>query len=114
MGIPVIVTGKPFYADFGFTLCPKSRTQYCEMLHKCNRIKKLSNAKVQKAMAVMGAFNRAKYIDTTILDDEVYEYAGYGKRVDYNRAYNKIVKNMRDKSYEDIRLYNKVKELLMD
>lgn len=114
MGIPVIVTGKPFYADFGFTLCPKSKTQYYEMLQKCNRIKKLSNAKIQKAMAVMGAFNRAKYIDKTILDDEVYEYAGYGNRVDYNRAYNKIINNLNDKSYEDIFLYKKVKELLMD
>ena len=84
------------------------------MIQKCNRIKKLSNAKIQKAMAVMGAFNRAKYIDKTILDDEVYEYAGYGNRVDYNRAYNKITNNLNDKSYEDIFLYKKVKELLMD
>lgn len=112
MGIPAIVTGKPFYAGFGFTLCPKSKKQYYKMLNKCSCIKKLSDEKIKSAMAVMGAFNRTKNIDTTILDDEVYEYAGYGKQVDFDRAYYRIVENLRDKSYEDILLYNKVKELL--
>lgn len=112
MGIPVIVTGKPFYAGFGFTLCPKTKAQYYEMLRKCSSIKTLSDKKVQKAMAVMGAFNRVKYIDTTILDDEVYNYAGYGKKTDYGRAYRKIIENMQNKSYKDILLYGRVKELL--
>lgn len=114
MGIPVIVTGKPFYAGFGFTLCPKSKNSYYEMLHKCSCIKKLPNEKIKSAAAVMGAFNRTKYIDTTILDDEVYKCAGYGDKIDYERAYNKIMENMQDKSYEDFLLYDRLRKLLSE
>lgn len=114
MGIPVIVTGEPFYATFGFTLCPKTKIQYHKMLCRCNQIKKLSEEKIEKANAVMGAFNRSNYIDMSILDDEVYKYAGYGDRTDYKRAYAKIVENMKNKPYHEILLYQKVKKLLLN
>ena len=112
MGIPVIATGKPFYAGFGFTLCPETRSEYYEMLHRCNSLKRLSDENIKMAMAVMGAFNRVKDDDKTIIDDEVCEYGGYGKETDMERTYDKIIKNLDGFLYNEIPLYNKVKELI--
>ncbi len=108
MGIPVIITGKPFYGGFGFTLEPKNRSEYHNLLKKCNHIKKLDNSKIEMAKTVLGAFHLFQYTDKTILDDYVYEFAGYGREKSYERAFDQIMRNMKNYSYEQLELYKKV------
>ena len=112
MGIPVVITGLPYYSRFGFTIEPKTRQEYYLVLNRMHKIRKLSIEKVKKAQVVMGAYSEYTFSDNTILDSEVYEYSGYGERTDYEHAYSKIVENMRDKIKEDIPLYVKGKEIL--
>lgn len=112
MGIPVVITGLPYYSRFGFTIEPKTKREYYSLLNKLYKVRKLSVEKTRKAQAVLGAYSEYIFTDNTILDSEVYEYAGYGKRTDYGRAYNKIISNMQGKICNDIPLYNKTKELL--
>lgn len=112
MGIPVIITGKPFYGGFGFTLEPRTKKEYHEMLKKCENIKKLTSKKVKTAEIVLGAFHRFQYIDKSILDDYVYEYAGYGKRISYDKSFDRIRKNMMNYSYDQLKLYHRVYETI--
>lgn len=112
MGIPVVITGLPYYARFGFTMEPKTKKEYYLLLNKLHRVRKLSAEKTRKAQVVLGAYNTYTFLDNTILDNEVYEYAGYGKRKDYRRAYHQIVHNMQGKTCEDIPLYNKTRDVL--
>lgn len=111
MGIPVVVTGLPYYSHFGFTIEPKTRKEYYSLLNKLHKVQKLSKDKTRTARAVLGAYSEYTFSDNTILDSEVYEYAGYGEQTDYERAYNKIIKNMKDKNKEDIPLYLKGREV---
>ena len=74
----------------------------------------MSIEKTRKAQVVLGAYSEYTFSDNTILDSEVYEYAGYGKRTDYRRAYNKIIQNMQGKICEEIPLYNKTKDLIFE
>lgn len=112
MGIPVIITGLPYYSRFGFTIEPKGRKEYYLLLNKLYKIKRLSRRKVENAKMVMGAYKRYTYTDNSILDKNVYEYAGYGKKNSYEKAYELIINNMKDKRKEDIPLYNKVRNYL--
>ena len=112
MGIPVIITGKPFYGGFGFTLEPEDKREYHEMLRKCDQIKKLDNSKIKMAKAVLGAFHTFQYTDKTILDDYVYEFAGYGKKASYERAFEQIMRNMKNYTYDQLELYQKVFETI--
>lgn len=109
MGIPVVITGKPFYSGHGFTVEPRTKKEYQKCLEKLDRIKKLGSNKREEALMVMGAYVEYTYRDDSILDDEVYEYAGYGKKTDYKKAYNRIIQNLEGKTKEDIPLYNKAK-----
>lgn len=111
MGIPVVITGKPYYAGHGFTVEPRTKKEYQKCLEKIDRIKKLRDDKREEALMVMGAYAEYTFRDDTILDDEVYEHAGYGKKTDYRKAYDRIVKNMEGKMKEDIPLYHKVAEV---
>lgn len=112
MGIPVVITGLPYYARFGFTIEPKTRKEYHSLLNKLHKIRKLPIEKIKKAQAVLGAYSEYTFADNTILDSEVYEYAGYGKQTDYRRAYDRIIQNMQDKTCNDIPLYNQAEELM--
>lgn len=114
MGIPVVITGLPYYSHFGFTIEPKSKKKYYSLLNKLYKLRKLSIEKTRKAQVVLGAYSEYTFSDNTILDSEVYEYAGYGKRTDYRRAYNKIIQNMQGKICEEIPLYNKTKDLIFE
>lgn len=111
MGIPVVITGLPYYSHFGFTIEPRTRKEYYSLLNKLHKVRKLSKDKTRTARAVLGAYSEYTFSDNTILDSEVYEYAGYGEQTDYERAFNKIIQNMKDKSKEDIPLYLKGREV---
>lgn len=108
MGIPVIITGKPFYGGFGFTLEPKDKCEYHAMLKRCIDIEKLDDDKIDMAKVVLGAFHLFQYTDKSILDDYVYEYAGYGKNRSYEKAFDQIAINMKEYSYFQLELYRKV------
>lgn len=112
MGIPVVITGLPYYSRFGFTIEPKTRKEYYSILNRMDKIRKLSAEKVRKAHVVLGAYSEYTFSDNTILDSEVYDYSGYGERIDYEHAYRKIVENLKDKGKADIPLYVKGKEVL--
>lgn len=112
MGIPVIITGRPYYSNLGFTIEPRSKKEYYTILKKVYKIKRLSLEKTKKAQIALGAYGKYNFMEDTILDNEVYNYAGYGKQTDYERAYNRIIENMQGKLCSDIPLYDKTKELL--
>lgn len=113
-GIPIIVTGEPFYKGFGFDLSPKTKEEYYELLHKCDSIPTMNEKKRRMALAVMGAFNRVKYIDKSILDDEVYEYGGYGETgINYDIVYGKLCENMSRFKYDQLPFFKRI-QLLLD
>lgn len=112
MGIPVIITGQPYYSKMGFTIEPRSKKEYYALLKKVYKIKRLSLEKTEKAQIALGAYGRYNFMEDTILDNEVYKYAGYGDQTNYERAYNRIIDNMQGKLCNDIPLYNKTKKLL--
>lgn len=111
MGVPTVITGLPYYAKFGFTIEPKTREEYYRLLHKLDKIRKLSAEKSEMARIVLGAYSQYTFDDQSILDSEVYQYAGYGEQTDFRRAYNRIVENMVGKSKKDIPLYIKAEKL---
>lgn len=111
MGVPVVITGLPYYAKFGFTIEPKTREKYYRLLHKLDKIRKLSEEKSRMARIVLGAYSEYVFEDSSILDSVVYQYAGYGKQTDYRRVYNRMSENIVGKSKEEIPLYKKAEKL---
>lgn len=58
MGVPCINAGKPFYSNFGFSICPNSIEEYEEVLRNSSSIRPLSEKQVQEAKKVLLLFHR--------------------------------------------------------
>ena len=110
-GIPTIASGRPFYDGFNIIYCARSKDEYHELLRKCAELKPMNPEIIKRALAVMGAHHRAVYYDGSILDEEVYEFGGYGKLRDYQKAFEKIISNIDGIGGREIPLYRKVYEL---
>lgn len=65
-GIPVIITGEAFYSKFGFTIEPKTKEEYLELLKSINNINLLSDVQIRKAKMVLYCYN--EIIENNSLD----------------------------------------------
>lgn len=58
MGVPCINAGRPFYSNFGFSLCPNSIEEYENTLKRISEISPLTKEQVREAKKVLLLFHR--------------------------------------------------------
>lgn len=68
MGIPIVITGKPFYSGFGFTIEPQSVEEYFNILRTIKELKPLDDNKIRMARAVYGGFFERTNKDFSLID----------------------------------------------
>lgn len=108
-GIPAIICGKAFYANFGFTIEPSTRKEYHRRLKEIARIKKLNQQQIKQAKIVYGAFNKCFSSELSVLNSEVLDYIwGYTKKRNIKEAYRLIVESYEKQEYRKTYLYRKV------
>ena len=71
VGIPVIVTSKPFYAGFGFTYEPKSKSEYFSLLENITQVKILDKHQIKSALTVYAAFSMLQNKDFALIDTQI-------------------------------------------
>ncbi len=84
-GVPVVIVGFPYYRGFGYTLEPKSLSQYESCLKKIKRIKPLSDEQVITAKKVFYIQNVLKKEKTSVAFDDDFAKLirnGYTKMLD--------------------------------
>ena len=72
VGIPVIILGKPYYKGFGYTIEPKNREEYEQVLNEIDSISKLNNEQIKTAKKVFYLGNNPDKFPLKF-DDELFE-----------------------------------------
>ena len=130
-GIPAVIVGNPYYKGFGYTIEPKSLTQYENCLKKLSKIKPLSGEQVVMAKKVFylknirgkGDFGDGFNDDfaqllksgyTKMLDEMAMEYF---ENNDGTQGYNdaitlKVCEYFSEKDYKDTEYYRAGKAMI--
>lgn len=78
-GMPVILAGRPFYSNNGFTIDPKTKKEYFQILKEIHKIEKLSPEKIMHAKEIYGAYVSSTLCDSHIIKADVLDAIwGYG------------------------------------
>lgn len=98
-GIPAIVTGAAFYAGYGFTLDPRSKEQYEQMLLRIAAMEPLQPQYQEAALLVYGLWNRLAGYESVLIDQQVLRKVwGYEGGRDLEAAYRLVLDRMRSTS----------------
>lgn len=71
VGIPIVLAGKPFYADFGFTNEPNTKKEYFNQLKNIQNIKPLTEENMRSAITVYKAFYELCNTDFSLVDTKL-------------------------------------------
>lgn len=83
-GVPVVIVGKPYYADFGYTEEPKDFDEYQVTLRNIKNIQVLNEKQIELAKKVFCLRNNTKY-------DYLYSYFHDELSDMVNEKYNKML-----------------------
>lgn len=98
-GIPAIVTGAAFYSGYGFTLDPRSKEQYEQMLSRIAAMEPLQPQYQEAALLVYGLWNRLAGYESNLIDQQVLRKVwGYEGGRDLEAAYRLVLDRMRSTS----------------
>jgi hypothetical protein len=91
VGLPVVITSKPFYSGFGFTLEPESRSEYFQMLENLMEIRRPDSDQVRLANIVFASFGKMFLNDNSIIDSVVKDLTwGVEHQKDVAAAYDLV------------------------
>lgn len=92
LGVPSIITGKPFYSGFGFTLEPRQPKEYEAMIRSIPNLPKLSEKQREKAKRVLSAYGNYALKGSRLLDTDllmhIWGYSETGR--DVAKAYGML------------------------
>lgn len=107
-GIPTILTGKPFFAGLGFTIEPKTKHEYEQLLNDIHNLKKLSDIEIYRAQKAYALYNDQLLIENSIISVDVLNNVwGYKDGRDINKAYSIINENLKNNSPLDLPVYKR-------
>lgn len=88
LGVPAVIVGKPYYADFGYTIEPKTLEEYENVLKTANHIERLTDEQIKTARKVFYLRNHKPD------NPDEYDYISdkFGKCV--NKLYNDMLNAM--------------------
>jgi hypothetical protein len=114
MGIPVVLAGKPFYAEFGFTIEPDSIEEYRTTLRDIKKLTRLSEDQKTIAKKVFTAFMRMQQTDTSLIDSNVLlaAWGGEGRPASPDRAFELINQKLPGFDLKQYSLYKAALELV--
>ena len=114
MGVPVLLSGTPFYSGFGFTIEPNSIENYLSKLKEIDKVQKLSKNQIIQAKKVFGAFMKMQQTDTSIIDTNVLLAVWGDKDVkpSVDRAFNTTNNKFKNINLRKYSLYLETKKLI--
>lgn len=106
IGIPTILAGQPFYAGFGFTSEPKTRSQYFEMIANIKDIQSLTDSQIKTALAVYMGFKSLQNNDHALIDTALKSKVwGCDGEPDNLAAYELMTERLKRNSPKNSTLY---------
>lgn len=114
LGIPTVHTGKAFYADFGYTVFPKSIDAYKEQLRNMDKLERLTQEQreMAKLVFICNAKVRAEKFDEydeqmRELNSNFYNDINEGRNFDAsnNLAFKEILEYMKDHDMRETSYY---------
>jgi hypothetical protein len=111
-GIPTVITGRAFYAGFGFTEEPGTHDKYAKLLQHIEDLQKLDNEQVHSAKKAYAIFNMQLLVENEIIKVEVLNNVwGYINGRDLNKAYDIINANLEKHHPMELPVYKRTLEL---
>jgi hypothetical protein len=113
MGIPVVLTSKPFYSEFNFTIEPETVADYMSILENVLSSEKLSTEQMNAAKLVFSTFMDLQQTDTSLIDTDVLlsVWGGDG-RPSSDRAFDIVNKKLATFDFKKYSLYSKTVEMI--
>lgn len=111
VGIPIIISGKPFYSGFGFTYEPSTKAKYFAQLKNIKDIKPLTTEQMRMACSVYSVFFKIQNKDFSLIDTEMKDKTwGAGQKQDILGAFEMMNERLRAIDPKTRDLYNQIKE----
>ncbi|MBY0518482.1 MAG: hypothetical protein K2P81_16340 [Bacteriovoracaceae bacterium] len=95
-GVPVVLAGRPFYSDLGFTIQPENLEEYKSVLCNIKNLKKLDLYQIEKALLTLEAFRSYSITDNVVLtSDLLMKIWGYKER-DIEFVFREMTSNLKN------------------
>jgi hypothetical protein len=112
LGIPVILAGKPFYSELGFTIDPPNVEAYKNTLKMAANIRPLTPSQIDKALLVYEIWNSLFDWENPIITSDVLKSVwGNGVSRDLRKAYHLMTHNLSTSSPRDLKLWQFVRSV---
>ena len=110
MGIPIIISGKPFYSGFGFTNEPKTKTQYFKQLRDIKSISNPTPKQIEVARSVYFGFYEVQNKDFSLIDSLLKDKTwGCGCEQDILGAFELMTERLENIDPKQTTLYQQIK-----
>lgn len=111
LGIPVVIASAPFYSGFGFTVEPKTESEYEQVLSNIAQIQPLTEDQQRSALAVYKSYNMLQNKDVSLIDVKVHSLVwGTGGKQDIPEAYDIVAKKLETINPKQTALYQEILE----
>ncbi len=109
-GVPVIITGRPFYSGYNFTIEPNSESEYIEELKRLKYVPKLPIESVESALQILTIWNKQFDWYNPIITTEVLSNVwGSDKEPDPYKAYEIVTDNIKNNNPRDLKMWELTK-----
>uniref|UniRef100_UPI00404792C4 capsular polysaccharide export protein, LipB/KpsS family n=1 Tax=Algoriphagus sp. TaxID=1872435 RepID=UPI00404792C4 len=110
---PVILTGKPFYSQFGFTVEPVDSQEYYQVLQNVKDLKSLTEEQIDMATHVYAVWNKSFDWFNPIITSDVLNavWGGTEQKRDLVVAYKLLNENLKIHDPRTIKLWNYVRSI---
>jgi hypothetical protein len=111
MGIPIIITSKPFYSGFGFTHEPRSRREYFEQLQNIAQLQPLNAQQIKAARLVYSSFAEIQNKDFSFIDTKIKDLTwGASGKQDILQAFELMTKRLEKIDPKKTELYQQIQK----
>ena len=109
LGIPVLLAGRSFYAGHGFTIEPQTLSDYHKILLSMNKIKRLTENKINSALEVYAIWEKQFDWENPIITKDVLKNVwGTGKERNIINAHNIMSENLVSINPKSLKLWEYV------
>lgn len=110
-GIPILLSGKPFYAGFGFTYEPSTKEEYFEQLKNIKNLKPLDEVQKKTAITVYKGFQELFNQDFSLIDTKLKDLTwGCNEKQDILGAFELMTERLQSIDPKTRPLYYQVEE----